>query len=291
MLAPVEEAAGDLWPQGARWQIVNDSYYDWRIVRYGQDDRPLMAMIHGTGASAHSFGYLAAELSHEVNLLAFDLPGHGETRARHTPDHSLPGTAGAVARLFGFLDVAPDYIVAHSAGTAIALQMCQSNGLSPGHVFGINSALEPISGNALLSPIARLLSVSPFTASFFAWQARHGGVENLLRQTGSKLSAEDIAAYKGLFADKGHIRATITMMANWDLAELQAGLDRITSPATLIAAANDPMVPSRVSKRSAARMPASEYVELRAGGHLVHEEDPCEIAEIITSRVNGDRGG
>jgi magnesium chelatase accessory protein len=86
--------------------------------------RSAVLLLHGTGASAHSWRTLAPLLAARHDVIAPDLPGHGFTRAEGRRPLTLPAMAQALAALLRVLGVRPRWIIGHSAGAAIAAQMC-----------------------------------------------------------------------------------------------------------------------------------------------------------------------
>ena len=72
----------------------------------GRGDLPVL-LIHGNSLSREVFRkQLGGALSRKYRLVAFDLPGHGDSsdalRRCHT--YTLPGLADAATRVAGFLD-------------------------------------------------------------------------------------------------------------------------------------------------------------------------------------------
>lgn len=71
------------------------------------------------------------------------------------------------------------------------------------------------------------------------------------------------------------------MMANWRLEGLDARLGNLTSPVLLVSAAKDAAIPKAAVTQAAALIPGCETLEIAALGHLAHEEDPAQAANII----------
>jgi magnesium chelatase accessory protein len=71
------------------------------------------------------------------------------------------------------------------------------------------------------------------------------------------------------------------MMAQWDVAGLDAALPGIATPCLLITGENDRAVPPDVSDRAATRLPDARHRTLAGLGHLAHEESPAAILELI----------
>jgi magnesium chelatase accessory protein len=80
-------------------------------------------LLHGTGASAHSWRDVAPALARHHRVIVPDLPGHAFTQRPPAAGLSLPGMAAALGALLQTLEATPAVIVGHSAGAAIAARM------------------------------------------------------------------------------------------------------------------------------------------------------------------------
>ncbi|MBO6637683.1 MAG: alpha/beta fold hydrolase [Roseitalea sp.] len=270
------------WPNAAHSNFVRAANLVWHVQRMGEPGAPKCLLLHGTGASTHSFGALMPLLAERFDVLAPDLPGHGFTSEARGRILTLPGMAGALAGLLDALDFAPSIAAGHSAGAAILIEMALTGRIAPAALIGFNGALEPIEGNAIFSPLAKALFVNPFTAHTIAFQARHTRLpRRLLANTGSSLDDATIAHYETLVGMPSHVAGALGMMANWDLEPLQRRLPDLTTPTTLIVNEDDRMVPPRVSRHAATLTNSIAILSLPAGGHLAHESDPRQFSEII----------
>ncbi len=284
------ETDGADWPNRQHSGFVEAGGLTWHVQRMGHG--PVLLLIHGTGASTHSWRDLAPRLAERFTVIAPDLPGHAFTERPYSRDLSLTKMTGLVCKLVEALDVEPALVVGHSAGAAIALRMVEEKCISPKAVVTLNGALFPFSGVArhVFPPVARLMLLNPFTPRIFTAQADSPQrVERLIENTGSKIDERGLALYKRLFRQTGHVLGALGMMANWDLKPLQDAMGEIETPVVLIATEEDHAIPPSNSMRARDKLPNAKVVYLRGLGHLAHEEAPEQIAEIIeeTARENG----
>jgi magnesium chelatase accessory protein len=185
----------------------------------------------------------------------------------------------ALCRLEGW---APDLIVGHSAGGALALELVP--GLRPRGVVGINPALGTFEGMAgwLFPMMAKLLSMNPFVPLLFSRIATsEKRIGELLASTGSRIDAEGTALYRRLASDRGHVDGTLAMMAQWDVEMLAERLPFIDLPCLFLVGEEDGTVPPRVARDAAARMRHATVRGWPGRGHLLHEEAAPEVAEAI----------
>lgn len=245
---------------------------------------PCILLLHGTGASTHSFDALADRLASSFRVVMCDLPGHGFSSAPRAARMALPAVAEAVAALLRAVDCVPALIVGHSAGAAIGVRMIASGALAPQAFVSIAGALAPFGGPAgLIFPVmAKLLNLNPFAPHFFA----HGGasrsrVLSLIKGTGSSISEKGVDYYARLLAHPGHIAGALGMMANWDLTRMADDLAALNVPALYLSGAGDKAVPGSDAERASRLSPKGRLETLAGVGHLAHEEAPDQVAERI----------
>ncbi|MBA4266161.1 MAG: alpha/beta hydrolase [Comamonadaceae bacterium] len=248
---------------------------------------PVVLLLHGTGASTHSWRDVAPLLAQHHTVVVPDLPGHAFTgmppRGAGSRQLSLPGMARAIAELMKQLGTPPSLIVGHSAGAAIAIRMVLDQLASPRRIVGINAALMPLGGLAgqWFSPAAKVMAALPLIPRLFAWRAQSPAVlAQLLQRTGSVLDAHGTALYHRLVSDRDHVAGALAMMANWDLAQLARDLPKLTVPLDLIVGARDHTVPPADSQKAMLYLPAHSrgtLTVLPALGHLAHEEAPDAV--------------
>lgn len=290
------EQDGSNWPHRAHSSFVRAAHLQWHVQKFNAEvaDAPTALLIHGTGASTHSWRGLIPLLTPHFSVLALDLPGHAFTDmpagGATSQQLSLPGMASALGELLRTLNSSPEIVIGHSAGVAVGARMCLDGLISPQLLVSINGALLPLGGLAgqVFSPVAKLMSALPFVPQFFSWQATSPAVvQKLIDSTGSKLDAEGMALYGQLVANPGHAAGALGMMANWDLPQLQQDLPRLATPLSLIVGSNDQTISPRQAARLRALWPATSaspqprLTTLEGLGHLAHEEQPDAVASIV----------
>lgn len=268
------------WPHAQASRFVSVGALRWHVQRMGPGGAPQVVLIHGTGASSHSWRLLAPLLAARFDVLLFDLPGHAFT---HTPTSqvlSLPGIADAVADLLAVLKVRPAAVIGHSAGAAVAGQLVLDRRIAPQAVVAVNGALLPLHGLAgrVFSPLARLLAANELVPRLFAWNAsRQAVLRRLIAGTGSHLDAEGLRLYGRLVGDAGHAAGALRMMAAWDLQPLAVRLSQLSVPLHLVAGARDRTLPHDHSERVQRAVPGARLTVLEGLGHLAHEEDAARV--------------
>ena len=281
----VWERDGRDWPHAEASRFVDAGGLRWHVQRMGAG--PVALLIHGTGASTHSWRGLMPLLARRFSVVAMDLPGHAFTGTPPIAELSLPGMARSLAALVEALALEVDLVVGHSAGAAIGARMVLDGRLAPRALVGINAALFPLGGlpGLLFPPVARLMAATPLASMLFARRSwDRPAVEKLIAGTGSRLDAQGIELYGRLVRDARHAAGALGMMARWDLQPLLRDLTRLQTPLALIVGADDRAVPPRDARRVRELIPASTHATLdtvRGCGHLVHEERPAGVAALL----------
>jgi len=277
------ERDGRDWPNRAFSRFVRAGNLRWHVQVMGEG--PVVLLLHGTGASTHSFRALAPMLAPHFTVVAPDLPGHGFTdQPAAASGYSLPGVAGGITALLGELALQPTLAVGHSAGAAVAVRMTLDGSIAPDAVVSLNGALLPFPGmtNDFFGPAARFLANASVTAGAFAlFAGSRPAVQRMLRSTGSSIDDEGARLYARLAGTAGHVHGALALMANWDLRPLVRDLPRLASRLVLVTGGRDGMVPPAEAYRLRALLPKAELVSLRGLGHLAHEERPAEIAALL----------
>lgn len=269
----------DNWPHRASSEMVAAGGVSWHVQRFGSG--PVLLLIHGTGASTHSFEHLARELGGEFEIVMADLPGHGFSGQMEAPE--LPLVAQALGALMARLGAAPALVAGHSAGAAIAIRMALDGVIKPQALIGLAPALQPYGGAAdgIASKLARMALLNPLTPRLFAMRANTQSVARLIAKTGSRLDESGVARYQQLLKQPGHVAGALRLMAHWKLRPLLADLPRVTTPTTMVLGENDRATLAAEAWAAARRIPGCQEVRLPGLGHLAHEEDPGRTAGII----------
>lgn len=273
---------GPLWPHHGTSRFVDAAGIKWHVQEMGAG--PGVLLLHGTGASTHSFAGLLPLLAAKHRVVAIDLPGHGFSQLPPCGQVGLARMAAMIRELIDAIGPSPHFLIGHSAGAAIAVRLALDDPRLIAGIVSLNGALLPFPGIAafIFPALARLLFLNPFAASLLARRARDpAAVARLIQGTGSHIDAEGLACYNRLFQSPRHIKATIAMMARWDLRGLAAALPRLHVPLLLVAGQNDAAVPPSVADAVARGVPGARVMKLANLGHLAHEEDPARIAKAI----------
>lgn len=273
---------GNAWPHREASRFVQAGGLRWHVQQMGRG--PALLLVHGTGASSHSWRDLMPRLAPHFNVLVPDLPGHAFSTP--APGHALscPGMAEALHVLLKAVHFEPAVAVGHSAGAAVLARLALDGRLPAVHtLMALNGALLPLQGLLrAMSPAAKLLTRVPGLPRLVAARAGdRSAIERLIGNTGSNLGREGSALYARLWRDRAHVAGVLAMMARWNIDSLPGELPRLAARLLLLAGSADRAVAPAQADWVAARVPGAKVVPLPGLGHLAHEEDPAGVAELL----------
>jgi magnesium chelatase accessory protein len=279
---------GLIWPHREASDFVDVGKARWHVQRMGSG--PPLLLLHGTGASVHSWRGLMPLLAETHTVIAPDLPRHAFTTGHRAHAMSLPAMAGEIAALLAALEVEPAVIVGHSAGAAIALQLALDHGYA-GPIVGLNAALRPFPGPfaQIFPALAKTLFVNPLVPRIFSGTVDlTGGAGRFLwRSTHSRIDPEGLACYRTLLKHPGHAGGALAMMANWDLPGLRQRMGEARNPVLLVHGGNDPAIPLAWARDAQGWLARAQLEVLPGLGHLAHEEAPEKAQALIAAFLAG----
>lgn len=286
------ERCKGFWPNASMSRFVALAPYLWHLQDAGSG--PCVLFLHGAAASTHTWRDILPALADNARVVAVDLPGQGFTRAGTLTRCSLTGIADDIRALLADQGIVPDIVVGHSAGGAIALRLALDLDPAPRQVIAINPAIGEFRGaaGAVFPVLARMLALVPGPASIFARCATSPAqVRRLIESTGSRIDDRGLDLYRHLLSDPAHVTATLAMMARWDLSEVSGDLHRLDVPTLFILGERDRAVPPCKARRVAAANTAIRLGPSLELGHLLHEEDPATLSDVVDRYIRVAREG
>ena len=271
------------WPQRRHSQSLKVGPIDWHLQMAGHG--PLILLLHGSGASAHSWSGMLPLLARHATVLALDLPGHGFTTGAPYGELTLPRLRESLAALLRALKLPrPALVVGHSAGAALALRWAVDAPRPPKAVLGFAPSLvaPPARLMQWMAPVVQPFATSlPVTHLLATFAGPTGFLDMLLNSTGSRLSAPQRAVYRRLFSNAAHVRGAMSFMAAADLPSLLPACGQLPCAAHFVLGDNDRWIPERPLRAVLDLHFEHPGVQRWPGGHLVHEETPQRAAQRV----------
>ncbi len=245
----------------------------------GKRDGPAIIMLHGFGASLHTWEAWAQALSGEFRVIRFDLPGFGLTGADPTGDYSDTRAVQVLAALMDRLRVQRAILVGNSLGGRIAwsfaarhparvtrLVLISPDGFAgPGMAYGQAAEVPMAAGMLpymLPMPLLRM---------------------NLALAYGDpqRLTDEVVARYRDMILAPGVREAALVRMAHMVPEDPAPVLRTLHLPVLLVWGEKDGIIPISNAADYLAALPDARLVALPGLGHVPQEESPAEALDQV----------
>lgn len=101
-------------------RVIETGAYQINVASAGSGTPVIL--LHGFSGDLNNWMLLTDALKTDHQVIALDLPGHGAS-SKQVGDGSLATLAGAVAGTLDALGIAPAFVIGHSFGAAVAMQL------------------------------------------------------------------------------------------------------------------------------------------------------------------------
>jgi pimeloyl-ACP methyl ester carboxylesterase len=240
----------------------------------GDTTRPAIILLHGFGASLHSWQAWAQALSASYRVIRIDLPGAGLTGADPSGDYSDARSLRLLVALLDERGLRRASFIGHSMGGRLAwrfaaeqparvdkLVLVAPDGFaSPGFEYG-----KPPEVSVLLQAMKFAL---PRAVVKSGLAPAYGDPQ--------RLTEDDITRYHELVRAPGVRGALLSRMQQMVLQDPTPFLVRVQAPTLLLWGTLDAMIPPANAQDYLKAMPHARLVTLPGLGHLPQEEAPLE---------------
>ena len=281
----VIDTSNNFWPYSEYSKFLETDNFVWHYQLIGKPGNPIILLIHGAGASSHSWANLIPKLQ-KFQVLAVDLPGHRFSKIKKgiRPQHDI--IVRDLIILFESLKIKPNVFVGHSIGAVIVLSLSDIYKGPLLSIVLINGALERFEGPAgtIFPLMARVFYTSPLTKY---WIRLFNSAETSLRKflsiSGSNLSVENIDYYMKLMTDEDHVTGTLAFISNWNIGNIEKKLKKVSVPTLFLAGMRDGIVNYKTSVRAHKKAFNAKIKLYESEGHLIHEVSSAKVAKEINS--------
>ena len=270
-----------------------------RVFVHRSGEGPPLVLIHGYLVSHYYFKPVIAELGKRFEVIAIDLPGHGESD-RPSPDrfgYDLPALADVVAATLDALGIAKARVWGHSMGGAVALTVAARHPDKVERLLVEDAAFYPLplplTGKLVLTPlIGRFIFMNLYSRREFA------GFERTAYSDPSLFSEEAVDYYWERFNRAGGRAALYATFKHVIASPDDRGGDlvRIKAPTLIVWGEDDRIVPVAHGERLAKEIANAKFTVIKACGHVPHEEGvvallaaavPFLVGESTIDAANG----
>lgn len=242
-----------------------------------------VVLLHGFTGCHRSWDAIAPALARTHAVIAFDLPGHGDSDfGDATERHSMAHTAAAFDEAFATLAIERARVVGYSLGGRVALHLATTRpqriarlvleSASPGleteaERSARRDADERLAGFALQHDIAAFVDRWETTPVLAAERTLPAATQHALRLQRLRCSPRGLAA---------SLRGMGTGAQPW----LGGDLSRVAVPTLLIAGGDDAKFVA-IAREMHNRLPNARLAVVPDAGHNVHLQQPEEFAARV----------
>jgi pimeloyl-ACP methyl ester carboxylesterase len=249
------------------------------------DPLPIV-LIHGAGASLHTWEGWAAALKAQRRVITFDLPGAGLTGPftgdYATDDYRPDQLARFTLDLMDRLRLQRVVLGGHSTGGEVAWRVAALAPQRVGQLILVDATgLPSQGGEAPLGLRLASLPVGAWLSQFFMPRAL---VETSLRQVYAdprRITPALVDRYFELNLRSGNRHALALTLAQRSHGEDAARLDGLTQRTLILWGDRDPVLPPAQAAQFARRIAGSRAAVLEGLGHAPQEEDPQRSVRVV----------
>lgn len=246
-----------------------------------QGSGPVLLLLHGTGASLHTWDGWIGPLQHDFRVLRLDLPGFGLTGPDPTNEYTIGRYVEFVDAFAKALELEKFHLAGNSLGGRIAWNYALTHPDTVSKLILIDSAgyphPEPVNPS-LVFKVARM----PVINWLFAMMTPRSLTEDSLREVFSddrKVTDELIDRYFELSLRPGNRQAFIKRVL--DAKDDRDGDHRkISQPTLIMWGIEDRWIPLADGRGFADDIPNSRLIAFPNVGHIPMEEIPGQSARM-----------
>lgn len=241
-----------------------------------RDDPAPLVLLHGTGASLHTWEGWVAALRPQRRVITLDLPGFGLTGPNASGDYRGDTYARFVLATLDQLGIQRFVVGGNSLGGEVAWRTAS---LAPQRVTGL--ILVDASGYDFQPeavPPGFLLARLPVLGRLSEWFLSRSLVQATLASVygdPSKISDELVERYYELTLREGNRRALAQRLQQLEMGEAVARIPALNVPTLVLWGRRDRLILPLWGERFAREIPGATLVMFDTLGHVPHEEDPA----------------
>jgi len=249
-------------------------------VHYREEGRgPALVLLHGSGASLHTWEGWAQALQDDFRVVRMDLPGFGLTGPDGTHDFSMNHYVEFLSAFLDSLGIPSCHLAGNSLGGRIAWHFALAHRERLQSLILVDAAGYPTPRE----PSAFKLARNPFTRVIVRWITPRRLVQKSLLEVygdDSKVTDDLVQRYYDLTRRAGNRLAYIER-ANTIYQENLAEIAQIMTATLVLWGAEDEWEPVANARRFDADLPRSELRIYAGVGHVPMEEIPERTAQDV----------
>lgn len=247
-----------------------------------RDDPTPIVLLHGTGASLHTWEGWTATLAKERRVIRFDLPGFGLTGPSKDGVYSIERYIETVIAVVDALGVQRFVLAGNSLGGYVAWATTVQHPQRVDRLILVDAAGHPLQSQSV--PLAFTIARTPVLNRLMRDVLPRGLVERSLEDVygdPSKVTPALVDRYFDLATREGNRAALVARFEQTRPGTMTERLREIAAPTLILWGGRDRLIPLDHGARFADAIPGSRLIVFDTLGHVPQEEDPAAtVAEV-----------
>ena len=259
---------------------------DGMLIHYrdegNQNDTIPVILIHGTGASLHTWEGWVSELKAEHRVIRLDLPAYGLTGPNPTGNYSQEFYAEFMNHFLTELGVEKCILGGNSLGGAITWVYALKYPDKVKKMILVDAGGYPMESKSV--PIAFQMARIPVIKNLFKYVTPRSIVEksvlNVYAQK-EKVTPELVDRYYELSLRAGNREAFLNRMSQGIISDKYLNIKTLSMPTLIIWGDKDLLIPLEVAERFHQDLPLDTFVVFKNLGHTPMEEDAHATVAVV----------
>ena len=272
----------------ARWaqppsQFVSIAGMDVHLRDEGPREDPLpIVLLHGTGASLHTWEGWTAALKSQRRVISYDMPGFGLTGPSPDANYTIERYAEFVVWVMDTLGVQHCVLAGNSLGGYVAWATTVLHPERVARLVLVDSGGYPYESQSV--PIGFRIAGTPVLNRLMQDVLPRSMVESSVRNVfgdPSKVTPELVDRYFDLTTRAGNRQALVQRFAQTQPGALALRVPEIKAPTLILWGGKDRLIPPSQGERFHKEIAGSELKVFDGLGHVPQEEDPATTVAAL----------
>ena len=254
-----------------------------------RDDTVPIVLLHGTGASLHTWDGWTRELTRERRVIRFDLPGFGLTGPSPDGVYSIESYVDTVLALADTLGVQRFILAGNSLGGYVAWATAVLHPERVERLILVDAAGYPFQSQSV--PLAFRIARTPLLNVLMRDVLPRSVVERSLRDVygdPTKVTPDLVDRYFDLASRAGNRAALVARFDQTKPGSLAERVPEIQVPTLILWGSKDRLIPLEFGERFARDIHGSRLVVFDSLGHVPHEEDPARTVGAVLPFIQSE---
>jgi pimeloyl-ACP methyl ester carboxylesterase len=283
---PLEELKKEYTNPSSKFTVINGINVHYRDEGNQNDSIPLV-LIHGTGASLHTWEGCVEKLKSVNRIITMDLPAYGLTGPNLERNYSIDNYVIFIDQLLEHLKIKKCILGGNSLGGGIAWNYTIAHPEKVKKLILIDAS--GVSTKAKSIPLAFRLARLPLLKNLFLYVTPKFIASQSLRNVyadPAKCKQEDVDRYYNLTLREGNRQAFIDKLNTPPAQNKISLLKNILHPTLILWGDQDKLIPISAAYMFQELLKNDTLIVLNGVGHVPMEENPIATSKAIQDFIS-----